>query len=243
MRSLRWLLLLVMVVIASAVFAIYQSQRILQRSHRRAVPPSIALDTKTAAQDWEFGQSSEHHVKLKARNMKLAADSEHEELTDVELQLFAKDDKHYDRVKTHFATLTTSSHKLYAPGDVEITLQVPSKGDPPHRLTSITTSGINFDTDSGQAVTDKHVTFTFEEGDGTADGATYDPNTHNLALNADVIINLRSKDGTGMPMKVECGQLSWTESTGRGGDGAVVEAHARSDGDECAAEHGAADGA
>src|SRR5271166_2155145 len=145
MRSLRWLLPAVMIVIAATVFAIYQSQRIFQRSHRRAVPPSIPLDTKTMAPDWEFGQSGEHHVKLKARNMKLAADSEHEEFTDVELDIFAKDGKHYDRVKTGFATLTTSSHKLYAPGAVEITLQVPAEGEPPHRLTSITTSGVNFD--------------------------------------------------------------------------------------------------
>ena len=214
MRSLRWLLLAVMIVIAATVFAIYQSQRIFQRSHRRAVPPSIPLDTKTAARDWEWGQSGQQAVKLTAKNMKQAADSEHAELTDIELRIYAKDRKHYDRVKSGFATLTMSTHKLYAPGDVEITLQVPAEGDPPHRLTSITTSGINFDSESGQAVTDKHVTFTFEEGDGTADGATYDPNSHNLALNADVIINLRSKDGAGMPMKVECGQLSWNESTG-----------------------------
>jgi LPS export ABC transporter protein LptC len=182
MRSLRWLLLVVMVVIATAVFAIYQSQRILQRSQRRAVPPSIPLDTKTGAQDWRWGQSGETKVRLKARNMKQAADSEHAELTDVELDIYAKDGKHYDQVKTAFATLTTSTHKLYAPGDVQITLQVPSEGEPPHRLTSITTSGINFDSESGQAVTDRHVTFTFEEGDGTADGAAYDPNTHNPPL-------------------------------------------------------------
>ena len=216
MRSLRWLLLLVMIVIAGTVFAIYQSQRIFQRSHRRAVPPSIPLDTKSMAPDYEFGQSDngKPRVRLKAANYKLAADSEHSELTDVELDIFAKDGKHYDRVKTGSATLTTSSHKLYAPGDVQITLQVPSEGDPPHQLTSITTSGINFDNDSGQAVTDRHVTFTFEEGDGSADGGAYDPNTHSLNLNSDVIVNLRSKDGRGMPMKVECGQLAWNESTG-----------------------------
>ncbi len=137
MRSLRWLLLVVMVVIAATVFAIYQSRRIFQRSHGHALPPSIPLDTKTMAPDWEWGQSDngKPRVRIKARNMKQALDSEHAELTEVELDIFAKDGKHYDRVKTGAATLTTSSHKLYAPGDVEITLQVPSEGDPPHRLT------------------------------------------------------------------------------------------------------------
>jgi lipopolysaccharide export system protein LptA len=207
-------LLAVMIVIAATVFATYQSRHIFQLGHQRAVPPSISLDTKSMAHDWNWGQSTDHHVRVKAGNYKLSADSEHAELTNVELDIYAKDGNHYDQVKTGSATMTTSSHKLYAPGDVKITLQVPSEGEPPHRLTSITTSGMTFDNDSGQAVTDKHMTFTFEEGDGSADGAAYDPNTHNLNLNSDVIVNLRAKDGTGMPMKVECGQLSWNEATG-----------------------------
>ena len=82
--------------------------------------------------------------------------------------------------------MTTTDHKLYSPGDAQITLDVPVAGDPPHPLTSITTSGINFDSESGQAVTDKHVAFTFEDGDGTATGATYDPSSHTLNLNGNV---------------------------------------------------------
>lgn len=216
MRSLRWLLLVAMVLIAAAVFGIYRTQRIKQRAERRPVPPAIPLDTKTGARDWEWGQSDNGKpaVRMKAKNYKLGADSEHAELAGVELDIFAKDGKHYDQVKTALATLTTSSHKFYAPGDVQITLQVPAQGDPPHRLTSITTSGINFDSESYQAVTDRHVAFTFEEGDGTAEGATYDPNTHNLVLRSDVVVNLRSKDGSGMPMKVEAGQLQWDEAKG-----------------------------
>lgn len=216
MRSLRWLLLVAMVFIAAAVFGIYRTQRMKQRAERRPVPPAIPLDTKTGAIDWEWGQSSNGllSVKIIAKNMKESVDSEHADLTDLELRIYAKDGKHYDAVKTHYAQLTKTTHKLYAPGDVQITLDVPVEGDPPHQLTSITTSGINFDSESGQAVTDKHVAFTFEEGDGTADGAAYDPNTHSLNLNSDVTVNLRSKDGTGMPMKVEAGQLQWNESNG-----------------------------
>src|SRR5580700_8067969 len=119
---------------------------------------------------------------------------------------------------TAYATMTTGDHKLYAPGDVQITLDVPVAGDPPHPLTSITTSGINFDSESGQAVTDRHVSFTFEEGDGTATGAAYDPSTHSLNLTSNVVVNLRGKvadgDAESMPMKVEAGQLSWNEATG-----------------------------
>jgi lipopolysaccharide export system protein LptA len=216
MRSLRWLLLVAMVLIAAAVFGIYRAQRIDQRVHRRAVPPSIPLDTKTMAPDWEWGQSANGlpSIKLFANNMKQSADGTHAELDRLELRIYAKDGLHYDRVKSAFAHFTTNDHKLYSPGDVQITLDVPVNGDPPHQLTSITTSAINFDSESGQAVTDRHVSFTFEEGDGTATGAAYDPNTHTLNLNSQVVVNLRGKDADSMPMKVESGQLSWNEVTG-----------------------------
>jgi lipopolysaccharide export system protein LptA len=221
MRSLRWVLLVAMVFIAVAVSGIYRAQRIYQRSHRRAAPPTIPLDAKTLAPDWEWEQSTpdgKPAVKITAKNMKASADGERAELNDIELRFYTKDALHYDRVKSAYATLTTGDHKLYSPGDVQITLDVPVQGDPPHPLTSITTSGINFDSDSGQAVTDRHVAFTFEEGDGTATGAAYDPNTHTLNLNTDVVVNLRGKgadgDAQSMPMKIEAGQLSWNEATG-----------------------------
>src|SRR5579863_5246487 len=216
MRSLRWLLLVAMVLIAAAVFGIYRVQRIVQGSQRRAVPPSIPLDTKTMAPDWEWGQSSNGMpaVKISAKNMKQSADATRAELDQIELRIYAKDGLHYDRVKSAYAQLTTSDHKLYSPGDAQITLDVPVDGDPPHPLTSITTSGINFDSESGQAVTDKHVSFTFEDGDGTATGAAYDPATHTLNLYNNGSVNLRGKDSDSMPMKVEAGQLVWNEATG-----------------------------
>jgi LPS export ABC transporter protein LptC len=216
MRSLRWLLLVAMVLIAAAVFGIYRAQRTTRRSQRRAVPPSIPVNTKTMAPDWEFGQSANGMpaVKMFAKNMQQSADATRAELNQVELRIYTKDGLHYDRVKSAYAQLTTSDHKLYSPGDAEITLEVPVKGDPPHPLTSITTSSINFDSQSGQAVTDRHVSFTFEEGDGACTGATYDPATHTLNLTGDVVINLRGKGPNGKPMKIEAGQLAWNEVTG-----------------------------
>ena len=216
MRSLRWVLLVTMVFIAAAVVGIYRAQRIVQQSQRRAVPPSIPLDTKTGARDWESEQSANGLPawKITAANMKQSADGERAEISQIELRIYAKDGHHYDRVKSAFATLTTSTHKLYSPGDAQITLDVPVEGDPPHPLTSITTSGINFDSESGQAVTDRHVAFTFEDGDGTATGATYDPSTHTLNLNGNVVVNMRGKEPESMPMKVEAGQLAWNEATG-----------------------------
>lgn len=216
MRSLRWLLLVAMVLIAAAVFGIYRTQRTIRRSQRRAVPASIPLDTKTMALDYEWGQSANGlpHVKILAKQEKQSADGSRVELHQIELQIYQKNGSNYDRVRSAYAELTTSDHKLYSPGDAEITLDVPVKGEPAHQLTSITTSGINFDSQSGKAVTDKHVAFTFAEGDGTCTGASYDPTTHALGLNGNVVVNLRGKGPNGKPVKIEAGQLVWDEVRG-----------------------------
>jgi lipopolysaccharide export system protein LptA len=216
MRSLRWLLLVAMVLIATAVLTIYRAQRKARQSQRRAVPTAVPLDTRTLAHGFEWTQSVDGKpaVKIQAQDMKQSADGSREELAQIELRIYMKDGQHYDRIKSAYAQLTTIDHKLYSPGDAEITLQVPVAGDPAHMLTSITASGINFDSDSGQAVTDKHVKFTFAQGDGTCDGATYDPNTHGLTLLNSVVVNLRGAEIDTMPMKIETGQLKWNELDG-----------------------------
>lgn len=209
-------MLAAMVLIAAAVGGIYHSQRVKARSERPQTPPAIPLDTKTIAPDFEWGQSANGLPQVQgfAKNMKQSADGSRLEYFNLELRLYQKDGNHYDRVKSAYAQLTTADHKLYSPGDAEITLDVPVKGDPPHQLTSITTAAINFDSISGQAVTDRHVAFTFESGEGTADGATYDPSTHTLNFTHNVVMNLRGDGPNSKPMKVEADQLSWNESTG-----------------------------
>lgn len=216
MRSLRWLLLVAMVLIAAAVAGIYHAQRLKQQSQRRPTPPAIPLDTKTMAPDFEWGQSANGLPAVKgfAKNMKQSADGSRLEYFDLELRIYQKDGQHYDRVKSGYAQLTTSDHKLYSPNEAQITLDVPVNGTPPHQLTSITTSAINFDSISGQAVTDRHVAFTFENGDGTAMGATYDPSSHTLNFIHSVVMNLTGSGPNSKPMKVEADQLEWNEMTG-----------------------------
>src|SRR5947199_5746148 len=102
MRSLRWLLLVAIVLVAAAVLGTYRSQRRAQRAQRRAVPPSIGLDTKTAAVDWEWGQSGngQPQVHITAKSMKQSADGNKAELEQIELRIYEKDGKHYSRVKS-----------------------------------------------------------------------------------------------------------------------------------------------
>jgi LPS export ABC transporter protein LptC len=215
MRSLRWLLLVAMVLIAAAVVGTYRSQRRALATRRRPLPPRIALDTKTSALDWEWGQSAAGlpQVHITAKDMRQSADGSKAELKDIELRLYAKDGQSYVRVRTGEAEFTTGENKLYSPGAAEITLDVPVSGEPTHQLTSISASGINFDSKAGAAITDQHVSFTFQGGSGTCTGADYDPSSHVLNLNHNVVLNLRGKGPNSKPMKVETDHLIWNENT------------------------------
>lgn len=214
MRSLHWLLLAAMVLVLAAVFGTFNSLRRAQETHRRPLPPPIALDTKNSALDWEWGQSENGmpQVHITAKDMRQSTDGNTADLKDIELRLYSKTGDTYVRVRTAAAQFTTGENKLFSPGEAEVTLDVPVNGPPAHRLTSITTAGINFDSKTGHAVSDQHVAFTFENGDGTCTGADYDPSSHLLNLNSNVVLNLRGTGKNSKPMKVETAHLVWNEN-------------------------------
>ena len=216
MRSLRWLLLVAFFAIAAAVFWTYHIKVREQRAHQRPTPAVVPLDTKADAWNWEWGQSAngQPSYKMVAKKYRLSSDNNKADLEDLELAIFMKDGKHYDRVRSPSAQFFIDTHKLYAPGDATITLDVPVEGEPPHPLTSISAAGINFDSQTGQAVTDKPVTFTFDGGNGTCVGASYDPQTHALHLEHNVTVNLLGKTREATPMKVETDELTYSETEG-----------------------------
>ena len=79
-------------------------------------------------------------------------------------------------------------------------------------MVSIKTAGVTLDTNSGRAETDQWAVFTFENGDGTATGAYYDPDTHELQLKKDVVVHRHPPDVK--PMTIEAGNLVYHEVTG-----------------------------
>src|SRR5438132_1113561 len=127
MRSLRWLLLAAMVLVAATVFGIYRDQRIVQKLNRRVPPPAVPSDTRASAVDWQWGESSNGNplYRIIAKHMTQSSETDKAQLEDVELRIFQKDGKHYDRVRSPKAEFSTSTSKLYAPGEAEITLDIP----------------------------------------------------------------------------------------------------------------------
>ena len=116
MRSLRWLLLLAIAVIAVAVFGTYRAQRERARRNARAVPPSVPLGTSGNAFDWGWGKSTpdgKQAIELHAKTMTQSEDNNRMELRGVELQIYTKDGSHYERARSPIVVMTVLDKKLY----------------------------------------------------------------------------------------------------------------------------------
>ena len=207
-------MLVLIAVIAAGVFHVYRLERQAGKRSQRPVPPMMAMGDKANAKKWEWTTSAngKPSVDVTADEYVLAADSKTARLKGVELRIYQKNGEHYDRVRSDYAEFKRDDNKLYAPGEAEITLDVPVKGEPKHPLTSIKAAGINFDSDTGKAVTDKHVAFTFENGGGVCEGASYDPETHEIHLMHGVTVHLKSNEPGSRPMKVETEDLVYSET-------------------------------
>src|ERR1700704_830468 len=108
MRSLRWLLLAAILILTAGLYGIYRNQRTVAHGRERPVPPSLPFGTVGSAQEWEWGQSADGKpaVKLKAKNS-TQTDSDHTVLDEIELRIYMKDAKHFDRVRSPRAEFST----------------------------------------------------------------------------------------------------------------------------------------
>ena len=112
---------------------------------------------------------------------------------------------------------------------------------PPHgRLLKIHTSGVHFDKTSGKAITDRPATFEFDQGSGSAIGADYDPDTRELHMHSQVVLDWRGKTAESKPMHAEAGEAFYRERESKVVLISLVETYARHAASGCGGVGGAA---
>jgi lipopolysaccharide export system protein LptA len=213
-HAARWLLLLTIFGTLGWLGHTYKAQRHDVEQQAPKKPDLLPVDVSGKAEDWHWSKFDEKGVKIVevwAKTFKQEKDSSVVNLEGVRLHLFHQQRDQYDRVQSPAAAFRPSEDKLYADGEVLITLAVPTDGLPTHRLVAIHTSGVTFDSKSGRATTGRAADFTFQNGTGRCVGATYDPNTKELQMNSAVQLNLNAKGPNGKPMQLESGQLVYKE--------------------------------
>jgi lipopolysaccharide export system protein LptA len=220
MRGTRWLLLVAIAAIIFGVGVTYQQQKKTNERNALAAPPPLPDDVSSALlrphivhKDQKSGCTI---YDLTADGTSEAANDSNSHLTGIELHLFhrsaGKCDNKFDRVKSAAATYFDSEGRLYAEGDVYITLGEPSEGEAPPNLISITSSGVTYDTNTGRADTDRYAKFLFKNGEGESTGATYDPPTKELLMKNNVVVDWQAATPHAKPLHIEAPSLRYRES-------------------------------
>jgi lipopolysaccharide export system protein LptA len=213
MRGTRWLLLVAIAAIVTGIGVTYRAQKRAIRAEAPAKPANLPDDLNSTAQDWTYTESSANQtmVEVSAKDALEARDSSRVDLKGVTLKLHDKRGGTYDLVTSAAASYFKTDHRFYSEGEVQITLKVPETGEPKHQLIAIKSSCVNFDTNTGQADTDKPADFAFEHGTGHSTGAFYAPDTHTLHLKQDVTLDWAPTGPHAKPMKIEAASLYYRE--------------------------------
>lgn len=214
MRPARWLILAAILFLVIAVASTYLGS--VARSKSASVPPPKPLPAglDASSERWEISNTSNNRkvFTIRARNFKQVKDSSHTELEDVELELYNKENDKFDRVNCGTADFDSNIKVLYSEGECSIAMAVPTDDSPAPHLLSIKSSGLRFEKDTGKASTERLARFSFDQGDGQAVGADYDPNTRRLHLRSQVQLHWRGKNPDTKPMFIEAGEAIYNEN-------------------------------
>jgi lipopolysaccharide export system protein LptA len=216
MRGPRWLLLLAIAAILGGIVFTYRAQKRSAAAHAPARPKDLPDDLHSSAQLWHWVETDAKtgHIRadITAEDFREVKDSSRVDLKGMKLRLPGKKNDTYDLVEGASAQFYKSEHRLYSEGQVEITLNLPMSGPPQRAPVVIHSAGVTFNTDSYRAETDSPSTFTFQNGNGKATGAYYDPSAHELRMKQDVEIHYQSRAPGAKPMTIEAGGLVFHEN-------------------------------
>jgi lipopolysaccharide export system protein LptA len=219
MRGTRWLLLVAIAAIIFGVGVTYRRQKRINEGKALPPPPPLPSDisSTTIGGRWDVVDQKTgcKSYQLISKGMRERADSSHSELSGVELRIFHKSSKcdtKFDLVTSDAATFFDSENRLYAEGEVHITLGEPSEGEVPPNLVAIESSGVTFDTNSGRADTDRYAKFHFKNGEGESTGATYDPPSKTLLMKNNVVVDWKAASPHAKPLHIEAPSLQYLET-------------------------------
>jgi len=212
-RRARWLVLLALAVVTAFTAATYYVQRKAQRQNRpQASTPLPANITATADfWTWELKQGEHPKVTVKARSFQQVKEPSTFLLEGVEMRVYSADGGSYSLVKSARANFDTSGGELYSEGEVDITTAIADGGKPSGPPMHIRSAGVHFDARSTRVWTDRPATFEFEKGNGSSTGASYDPQNHELTMNADVVLHWLGGGPAERQMTIESGHLLYKE--------------------------------
>jgi LPS export ABC transporter protein LptC len=177
--------------LALVVGGIYLRNVWIARQAERKAPPAVPPTVEQRSNEFSFskveGQRTIYTVKAsRATEFK---EGNRSLLEDVEIFVYGKKGERKDTLRTRACDFISNSGKISCTGEVQISLQSSALSAGTNAV-QVATSAVTFDRDSGEARTDKPVTFHWPTGDGRAVGLSYISNAGTLRLRQNVELSL-----------------------------------------------------
>lgn len=213
MRLGRWLILAAILGIVAFVGDTYWKHRSTLFRDALAAPKSLAAGTDATASSWCYKEAdgAKETFEICATNMRDLKDPSRVELDGLKLKLYHKNDTQYDLIESDKGEFDKSTKSLYSDAPADITMGVTADGPQHGRIVKIHTSGVHFDKESGHASTDREAQFVFDQGTGSALGADYDPNSRQLHLLHNAVLDWTGKTPDSKPMHIEAAEAYYFE--------------------------------
>lgn len=213
MRFGRWLILLAILATVAFVGDTYWRHRSTFYQDALTAPKPLERGTSASSDSWCDKQTdgAKETFEICATNARELKDPPRTELDNLKLKLYHKNDTEYDLIESEKGEYDSAAKSLYSDAPVDITMGVTADGPQHGRILKIHTSGVHFDKDSGRATTDRAAKFEFDQGTGSATGAEYDPNTRQLHLRSDAILDWTGKTPESKPMHIEAAEAYYFE--------------------------------
>lgn len=217
MRRLAPLFALALAILIGGVGASYWYRKQRQTAETPAPPKPLSneLSAKAAEWEWSYTTAGRRVIEVRAKDFVQIKEPNRFDLEGVQLKIFQPDGLLFDKVQSAKAQFFPAEGRLFSEGEVTIEMGFPVDGSAPGRLIQVKSSGVAFENRTGRADTDRSAQFALDVGEGTADGAAYDPQTKELRLKSNVALIWRGSRPGAPPMRIEAAEAIYKETEGK----------------------------
>jgi LPS export ABC transporter protein LptC len=198
-RYARWSAALA-ILLAVVVAGVYLRRVWLAKQAEKEAPPAIPATVEQRSAEFSFSKVEGQRTIFTVRASRATGFKQggRNLLEDVSITVYGKKGDRNDTLSTRACEYISDTGEISCAGEVQINLQ--ASGATPANAIQVLTSGVSFDQHTGQARTDKPVTFRWPAGEGRAIGVRYDSNNGTLYLERDVEMTMMASS-LGLPEK------------------------------------------
>jgi LPS export ABC transporter protein LptC len=190
--------------LAVVVAGVYARNIWLARQAEKKAPPAVPPTVEQRSNEFSYskveGQRTIYTVRA-SRTTEFKEGSRNL-LEDVAITVYGRKGERNDTLRTRSCDFISNTGKISCAGEVQISLQAAGTPQASANAIQVATSAVTFDRDSGEARTDKPVTFHWPAGEGRAVGVSYDSSSGTLRLARNVELNI-SPSSPALPEKTE----------------------------------------